>query len=158
MPLMHVLMNKKRVVFLGDAEVFEVRSKSLKNEIKRRIRITSGGLATIWASKKLLSPLYGWVAFALWSHRVMRYLLPIFTIFIIFLSLFLIGTKFFLPLLILFILFLLLSLIGKFINTTNKLTKIPKLCSYYIFMITAQFIALITFLFEKNISIWNHDR
>lgn len=158
MPLMYVLMNKKRVVFLPDAEVFEVRVKSLKNEIKRRIRITAGGLATIWASRRLLNPKYGWISFALWSHRVMRYLLPLFSLSIIILSLFLIGTIYFLPIFLLFVLFVLLSLIGKFVKTSNKLTKIPKLCSYFTFMITAQFIALITFIFEKNISIWNHER
>jgi cellulose synthase/poly-beta-1,6-N-acetylglucosamine synthase-like glycosyltransferase len=158
MPLMYALMNNKRVVFLDDAEVFEVRGKSLKNEIKRRIRITAGGLATIWASKKLLNPKYGWVSFALWSHRVLRYLLPLFSITIFVLSLFLIGTSYFAPLLSAFILFLVLSLIGKFAKTSNKLLKIPKLCSYYTFMIVAQLIALVTFIFERNISVWNHDR
>jgi cellulose synthase/poly-beta-1,6-N-acetylglucosamine synthase-like glycosyltransferase len=156
MPLMHVLMNNKRVVSLDDTEVFEVRGKSLKNEINRRIRITSGGIATIWASKKLLNPKYGWVTFALFSHKVMRNLLPLFTFAIIILSLILFNTIYFLPIFLIMLLFVILSLIGKFSKKSNKLTKVPKLCSYFIFMVTAQFLGLISFLFDKNISTWDH--
>lgn len=158
MPLMYVLMNNKRVVFLDDVEVYEVRGKSLKNEIKRRIRITAGGIATIWASKKLLNPIYGWVAFALFSHKVMRNLLPLFSLAIIVLWLLLFNTIYFLPIFLIFVLFIILSLFGKFSKKSNKLTKIPKLCSYYIFMVTAQFIALVTFIFEKNISTWDNEK
>ncbi len=156
MPLLYVLMNKKRVVFLEDTEVFEVRGKSLNDEIKRRIRITAGGMATIWASKKLLNPKYGWIAFALWSHRTLRYLIPIFNLAIITLSGFLFGTIYFVPIVLLFSIFLLLSLIGRLVKTSQKIATIPKLCSYYTFMIIAQLLGLISFLFKKNISTWNH--
>lgn len=156
MSLLHVLMHKKRVVFLPDTVVLEVRGKSLKNEIRRRIRITAGGLATVWSAKKLLHPKYGWVAYALWSHRFLRYLIPIFTLAIVVLAAFLYKTIYFLPIVLLFAIFLILTLIGRLVKTSNKISIIPKICSYFMFMVTAQFLGLISFLFDKNISTWDH--
>ncbi|MBM2814482.1 MAG: hypothetical protein HW421_1244 [Ignavibacteria bacterium] len=78
--LMITNLKKKRVVYEHRAKVYEVREKSLPDERKRRVRLIAGGLETILQVKKLLLPGYGWVSFFLWSHKVLRWLSPIYLI------------------------------------------------------------------------------
>lgn len=78
MPLLDSILMKKRVIFLSDAIVNEVRRKSLTNEISRRIRFTAGAMSTVWYAKSLLSPKFGWITFFLFSHKIIRWLTPLF--------------------------------------------------------------------------------
>jgi poly-beta-1,6-N-acetyl-D-glucosamine synthase len=80
MPLLDSISMHKRVIFLNDAIVNEVRRKSLNNEISRRIRFTAGAMSTVWFAKKLLNPKYGWISFFLFSHKIIRWLTPVFMI------------------------------------------------------------------------------
>jgi hypothetical protein len=83
MPLLDTASMKKRVIFDCEPVVLEVRKKTLTDEFTRRVRIAAGGVATIWEARKLLLwPFYGWFSFFLWSHKVLRYLSPVFMIFI----------------------------------------------------------------------------
>ena len=80
MPLLDSIALRKRVIFLSEAVVNEVRRKSLNNEISRRIRFTAGAMSTVWHAKKLLLPNYGWISFFLFSHKIVRWLTPVFMI------------------------------------------------------------------------------
>lgn len=81
-PLLYTSLKRKRVIFCDEAVVCEVREKSLSDELSRRIRLAAGGMATVWHNKKLLLPNFGWVSFFLWSHKVLRWLSPIYLIII----------------------------------------------------------------------------
>ncbi len=78
--ILSIAKHKKRVFFDQLLEVIEIREKSLKGEIKRRVRLVAGGLSTIWKMKRLLLPDYGWTTFFLISHKLIRYLSPLFLI------------------------------------------------------------------------------
>lgn len=53
--------------------------KDPRHEFERKVRTLIRGLTTLFAHKHLLNPLrYGMFAFALWSHKVMRWLAPAF--------------------------------------------------------------------------------
>ncbi len=80
MPLLDSIAVNKRVIFLREASVTEVRKKSLNNEISRRIRFTAGAMSTVWYAKKLFNPKYGWITFFLFSHKIIRWLTPLFLI------------------------------------------------------------------------------
>jgi cellulose synthase/poly-beta-1,6-N-acetylglucosamine synthase-like glycosyltransferase len=58
-----------------------VESHSLREEIHRRARVITRGLRGAFAMPALLNPLrHPWFATLLWSHRVLRWLQPVFLI------------------------------------------------------------------------------
>ena len=84
--ILSIVKHRKRVIFCNDSAVTEVRSKSLKGEMQRRIRLVGGGLSTLWQMKRLLMPDYGWSSFFLLSHKLSRYFSPILLISILILT------------------------------------------------------------------------
>ncbi len=50
-----------------------------KREYDRKVRTLIRGMTTLFAHQRLLNPFaYGWFAFALWSHKIMRWAAPFF--------------------------------------------------------------------------------
>ncbi|MFH1050584.1 MAG: glycosyltransferase [bacterium] len=74
--------HKKRIIFNTDLVVEEVREKTTKEEMLRRIRLVAGGLSTVKECKSILNPKYGWVSFFVWEHKVLRWLSPLYLIMI----------------------------------------------------------------------------
>ncbi len=70
----------KRVVKQNLARVAECRPNTPSIEIRRKVRTAASGMAAVWAERTMLSPKYGWVAFFLWSHRIVRWLSPLFLV------------------------------------------------------------------------------
>ncbi|MCW5891715.1 MAG: glycosyltransferase family 2 protein [bacterium] len=71
-----------RTVLEPEALAFEpVESVSLGEELNRRARIITRGLRGAFHMPALLNPLrHPWFAIELWSHRVLRWLIPVFLI------------------------------------------------------------------------------
>jgi cellulose synthase/poly-beta-1,6-N-acetylglucosamine synthase-like glycosyltransferase len=80
MPVLNVAIQRKRMIFDKRIITKEVREKSLSDELSRRVRVASGGLATIVRASELLNPLRGWSSLFLWSHKLIRTLSPVFLI------------------------------------------------------------------------------
>jgi len=63
-----------RVVYEPNAYALETPSASIKEEMKRKVRISAGGFQSIARLKALLNPLkYGMLSFQYISHRVLRW-------------------------------------------------------------------------------------
>lgn len=63
-----------RVVYEPKAYALETPSSSIKEEMKRKVRISAGGFQSIARLKPLLNPLkYGMLSFQYISHRVLRW-------------------------------------------------------------------------------------
>ncbi len=73
-------IKKKRFVYVPDAVVREARSRSIAGEMKRRVRLSAGGISAVISRARLFNPLYGWAHLFFVSHKVMRYFLPIFLV------------------------------------------------------------------------------
>src|SRR6185436_11571642 len=69
-----------RTVLEPSALAFEpVESRSLGDELYRRARVITRGLRGAFTMPRLLNPLrHPWFATLLWSHRVLRWLVPVF--------------------------------------------------------------------------------
>jgi len=69
-----------RTVLETGAPVYEpAESRSLGEELHRRARIITRGLRGAFCMPALLDPLrHPWFALELWSHRVLRWLMPVF--------------------------------------------------------------------------------
>lgn len=68
-----------RVVFEDRALAYEETTTSTAEEFSMRVRIVSRAMLGILSVADLLNPLkHGWVAFQLLSHKVLRWLVPVF--------------------------------------------------------------------------------
>lgn len=70
-------INDKRAVSVKDAVCFVPRAASMQIEYRRKIRTMSRGIQTLFFHRQLLNPLrYGAFAWMLWSHKLIRWLVP----------------------------------------------------------------------------------
>lgn len=77
-PLLSKIHHGGRIVYEPDAVAIEETPPEIANEFRRRARIGAGAyqsLAILW---RLLHPRFGWTAFAFWSHKLLRWLVPFF--------------------------------------------------------------------------------
>jgi CDP-diglyceride synthetase len=76
-----VIRKGYRVVFEDRALAFEETTKSTREEFSMRVRIVTGAMRGILSVGELLKPWkHGWVAFQLLSHKVLRWLVPLFLV------------------------------------------------------------------------------
>src|SRR5262245_21732822 len=74
-----VIEQRYECVLAEDAVCIEQPAASVHNEYRRQSRITSRTLLALWRHVRLLNPLrFGLFSFFLFSHKVMRFLVPIF--------------------------------------------------------------------------------
>jgi cellulose synthase/poly-beta-1,6-N-acetylglucosamine synthase-like glycosyltransferase len=76
---LHVIKQGMRVVFESRAQAFEETTESTSKEFTMRVRIVTRAIRGVLTVKELLDPLRsGYVAFQLWSHKALRWLVPVF--------------------------------------------------------------------------------
>ena len=73
---LRVLMGGYQVRYEPEAVAHEESAPGGSAEYKRRVRIAAGCFRALWQHRALLGPAYGFTAFALWSHKVLRWLTP----------------------------------------------------------------------------------
>ncbi|MCS7049871.1 MAG: glycosyltransferase family 2 protein, partial [Verrucomicrobiae bacterium] len=54
----------------------EEAAPHVEAEFRRKVRIGTGDYRALWECRRLLNPRYGWVSFAFWSHKVIRWFAP----------------------------------------------------------------------------------
>jgi cellulose synthase/poly-beta-1,6-N-acetylglucosamine synthase-like glycosyltransferase len=68
-----------RVVFEDRALAYEETTKSSKEEFSMRVRVVTRGMRGLLSVPDLLNPIkHGWVSFQLLSHKVLRWMVPVF--------------------------------------------------------------------------------
>jgi len=75
-PLQAKLRSKCRIVYDYEAVATEETAHTVLSEFCRRSRIGAGGFQALTMLWRLLSPRWGWLAFAFVSHKLMRWLCP----------------------------------------------------------------------------------
>jgi len=66
-------------------------AKTMKEEFKRRVRIGSGNFQAIPWLLSALNPCRGFLALAFWSHKLIRWSVPFFLVFLFISNIFLLG-------------------------------------------------------------------
>src|SRR5215468_5785110 len=66
-----------RVVYEPEAVAWEEAAPSASDEFKRRVRIGAGNFSALRHTWRLLNPREGRVALAFWSHKILRWLVPV---------------------------------------------------------------------------------
>ena len=78
---LHVLLQGYRVVFQENAQAWEESERTARDEFRMRVRVATRGMKGLLSVPELLLPWkHPWVAFQLWSHKILRWSVPLFLI------------------------------------------------------------------------------
>ena len=76
---LHVLLKGHRIVFQEHAQAWEEATRTTGDEFRMRVRVATRGMRGLLSVHQLLLPWrYPWLAFQLWSHKVLRWSIPLF--------------------------------------------------------------------------------
>lgn len=88
-----VIEGGQRIVFEADAIAYEETTERTAEEFKMRVRVITRGMNGLLFMKTLFNPLrYGFISFQLFTHKILRWLVPIFLVGALVANLFLVGT------------------------------------------------------------------
>lgn len=74
---LHARQQGYRSVSVPAARAYVLRTSSLREEYRRRVRTATRGIETLWDTRRLLNPFeYGGFAWMLLSHKVLRWCVP----------------------------------------------------------------------------------
>jgi len=154
-----VLEKGKYFLYEKKAIAIEEVAPETSIEFNRKIRINASDLSTLSYIKELLHPQKGLIAFALWSHKVIRWFTPVFLLLVLFSNFFLYKNgEFYSFFFLAQAIFYLSALIG-YILSKIKVNLIPFSLSYYFTLINiALFIGIIKFITGKQTAYWQSTK
>jgi poly-beta-1,6-N-acetyl-D-glucosamine synthase len=150
-----VLERKKLFIYEREAVAVEEVAGDYKVEYRRKIRNNAIDLSTLKYLKNLLSPTAGFTAYALWSHKIIRWFSPVLLILILVSNIVLYGSGNFYDILLYMqgILYF-LAAIG-FLLSQNGIKLFPfNLCFYFVLINYALLIGIYKFLTKQQKSHW----
>jgi cellulose synthase/poly-beta-1,6-N-acetylglucosamine synthase-like glycosyltransferase len=160
-PLLRIAAKGRRILFVPEAQIIEARENEAVYEKKRIIRFTSGGLASIWETKRLFVPGagHGWYTFFLWSHKILRWLSPFFLAAMFVAS----GIAAFKSslMLMLFIaqsIFYILAFFGWLAEKQQAEKSFLKLCYFFVVMNISMMIGVIRFFKNSSTAVWEPSK
>ncbi|HSM87751.1 MAG TPA: glycosyltransferase family 2 protein [Candidatus Limnocylindrales bacterium] len=93
---LQVIRKGYKVLFEDRALAYEETTKSTAEEFAMRVRVVTRAMRGLLSVSDLLKPWkFGWPAFQLWSHKVLRWMVPLFLIAIFISNLFLLDSPWF---------------------------------------------------------------
>lgn len=143
-----------RIVYDSKAVACEETAPSMAAEFGRRVRIGAGGFQTIGLLWPLLLPKHGWVAFAFFCHKVLRWICPFLLIGAFVGNLFLLGRPEGQWLMALQCGGYLLAGIGHFLPVQPKFLRILRLPTMFVSMNAALFLGFFRWLAKKQSGAW----
>ena len=131
-------------------------SEELKTEFKRKIRFAATNFQTLKIFKGLLFNKKILLSYAFWSHKVLRWLVPVMLIFLFVSNILLINYhQVYFILFISQLIFYSLSILGFLFSLFKINIPIVGLVYYYVVTNLALLIGLTKFLFKKHSYIWD---
>lgn len=143
------------IVYDEEAIATETVSPHLKAEFSRKTRIGAGNFNTLSEIKSLLNPSRGFVAFALWSHKIFRWFAPFFLAGAFISNLFLLDSLFYVYTFTLQIFFYLSALFGLYLDKKGKAIKIFTYPLYFSAINLAMAIGFFKFLTGSQKPAWS---
>ncbi len=156
-----VIEQGHRLVFEAEAIAYEEPTPAASLEFGRKVRIMTRGLRGVLLRRKLLNPFrYGFYSLELFSHKVLRRLVPFFLLVLFTASWFLSGTgRFYFAAAVAQTLFYLLAAAGYVLRRRQigrlKFFYVP---FFYCLANAAAFIAVIRLLRGKRVEFWQPQR
>ncbi len=155
---MNIIKQGFKSEYVEEAIVYESVAPTIEAEFNRHIRDATGHYLSLIHLTSLLNPLLGKSSFVFWSHRVLRWLVPLLLILIFFLNILLLSQKFFLLLFYLQILFYSLAISAFIFRKIGKLPFFLFIPFYFCNLNTALLIGFIKSLFIKQNGMWESTK
>jgi len=126
----------------------------LTDELRRRIRISAGNFQSLFLVPRILDPRCGWVFFAFFSHKLLRWLVPFFLAVMLGSNLLLAGEPFYGSTMVVQGLFYLSGILGAATPKLPGVFKILAIPKYFLAMNLAIVLGLARFLSGKQKVTW----
>lgn len=153
--VLSAISTRKRVVFERHARVAEHRPTEMSGEFRRTIRTVASGLSAVAAYKQLLGPHFGLTALFLWSHRILRWMSPVFLLIAAVIPWFVIhDVTLFVVLFYSQFLFYSLAFLGYALERYGSQLPVVSTIHFFVAMNIAMFMAWIRFLSKARADVW----
>lgn len=130
-------------------------TKSTRGEFQRKVRTLIRGMTALWYSRGLLNPFrFGMFALVLWSHKLMRWLVPFFLLTLLLTNIWLLKRPFYMGIGIAQAVFYLLAVLALLDIRLIRDNLLGKLCMYFTIVNCSIFVAWIQFLTGTRLEIW----
>ncbi len=149
-----ILEQNKDLYYAKEAIATEYVAPSVEWEFKRKVRIISINLDTLRYVKNLLSPKYGLISYAFWSHKMIRWITPILLFMIFLLNIFILYNPVFEYLFYLQLLFYLSALVGYLLSKAKISGKLFSLTYYFVMTNVAIIVGMYHFISKKQSASW----
>nr|WKN34316.1 glycosyltransferase family 2 protein [Tunicatimonas sp. TK19036] len=147
-----------RVVYEPEAYAMERGSASVKEELKRKVRIAAGGIQSIVRLAPLLNVFrYGWTSFQYISHRVLRWTITPFALITLFIASGILawqGERFYIVAFAAQILFYIFALVGERLASRSIKRKIFFIPYYFCMMNYAVIAGILRYLRGNQSVVW----
>jgi cellulose synthase/poly-beta-1,6-N-acetylglucosamine synthase-like glycosyltransferase len=153
-PLTMQLRTWARLVFDPEAIATEEAPAEISDEFKRRARIGAGGYQSLPLLWPLLDPRRGWLAFTFFSHKVVRWLCPIFICLALITNLGLVGAPLYQAALGAQLLFYAIALAGFAVTGPSLVARLLRLASMFASMNLALLVGLARWFTRQQSSAW----
>jgi len=149
-----------RNVFEAEAISHEKGGKSFENEFKRKVRIVNRGFRGLMRVKKVMNPFrYGFFSLQVISHKLLRWLIPVFLVCIFVSNFFIAATSMLLAFTFSFqSIFYALALIGYILRKREKTGFVFYIPYYFCLVNWASLLGIIDNLRGKTYTHWNTVR
>lgn len=148
-----------RIAFEAEAIAYETTTEHSSEEFKMRIRVITRGMHGLLHMKTLLNPLkYGFVAFQLLSHKVLRWLIPVMMIALMASNVFLLGPWFYNLTFFLQAGLYLLAAAGWWVDRHGIKIKLTSMPLYFCVINIACLISLFNVIKGEKKSVWETVR
>jgi len=131
---MRCLQRGYRVVYDPEALAVEETTEDYAKERMRRIRIAAGNFQSLGLVGDLLHPRHGFTAFAFFSHKLLRWLVPFFLAFALLANLSLLDQRLYQATFAAQVLFYWLAVIGYAVRLPGPIGRLASLARYFVEM------------------------
>ena len=150
-----VLEKRKSFLYINDAVAEEDTAPTIKAEFNRKIRNNSIMMSSIKPLRLLLSPRFGLIAYAFWSHKIIRWFTPVLLLLILIINILLLNVNTFFNIFFLIqLIFYSTAIVGYLLKKINIQITLLLMSFYFLMTNIALFIGLIKFLFGKQTAFW----
>lgn len=152
---LNVVKRGFKLIYEPEAEAYEEVAKDIETEFKRKVRFAATNFQTIAFFKSLLFNRNILISYAFWSHKVIRWFLPVILILLLILNAMLISeNKIFEYLFYFQVSIYVLGLIGYLLNRFKIRIPILSLLTYFLITNFALLLGLFRFLQKRHSVIW----
>jgi cellulose synthase/poly-beta-1,6-N-acetylglucosamine synthase-like glycosyltransferase len=152
---LQVVRRGYRMVYEPAAIAYEDASDSIDREFRRRVRIGAQDFSSIRYFADLLNPLRGFVAFALWSHKILRWCVPFFALGVLATTVILAGdSSFYAWVLAIELAILAAALLGWITERLRLRVGLLGVPYYFVAMNLALFVGFLTFVSGRQKGTW----